>query len=436
MARVQSWQKSVELLERARKSLVGGVSSPFRAKVDVPLYISEGQGSKMWDVDGNRYIDYALAWGPLILGHSNPRLCSAVSKAAAGSHTLGAQHKNEFEVAERIQKLVPCAERVAFASTGTEAVQLACRLARASTERNIILKFEGHYHGWVDSILISYHPSLGEIGPAEFPNAVLPSRGQTPNSSDNVAVAVWNDVEAFEKFFIRLPGKIAAVIMEPVLCNSGCILPKSNYLQKVREITKKNGTLLIFDEVITGFRQCLGGAQEYYGVKPDLATLGKAIAGGVGLSAVAGQKEIMDLLVNGGVSFGGTFNGNPLAMAAARTTLDELSQDAGAPLAAANQLGLSLMDGIRKSAKEHDVPLTVCGFGSAFAIHFTDKTELYDYRDTLEDDQGKLRKFLSRLLEQGIYSVPDGRFYVSTAHTDDDVAETLGTIDRVLGDLH
>jgi glutamate-1-semialdehyde 2,1-aminomutase len=425
------WTKSRQMLERAQKSLVGGVSSPFRAKAPVPLYIAGGKGSRIQDVDGNSYIDYALAWGPLILGHSHLRLCEAVATRAAVSHTFGAQHEDEYLVAEHIQRLVPCAERVAFTSSGTEAVQLALRLARAATGRNRILKFEGHYHGWADSILVSYHPTAEEAGPHDSPRPVLASRGQTPNSLDNLVVAVWNSIDALEQALTKHPNEVAAVIMEPVLCNSGCLMPNPGYLEKVRELTRKHGALLIFDEVITGFRQDLGGAQRYYGVVPDLSTLGKAIAGGAALSAVVGSKEIMELILHGGVSFGGTFNGNPLALAAARATLAELSADGGKPLHQANHLGKQLMNSFREAAQKHGVALTVCGFGAAFAIHFTEKKDLSEYRDTLADDLEKLGIFLYRMAEEGFNTLPDGRFYVSVVHTEDDITETARAIHRV-----
>lgn len=421
------------MLERARRSLVGGVSSPFRAKVPVPLYIEGGHGSRIVDADGNSYIDYALAWGPLILGHSHPALSSAVAARARGSHTFGAQHEDEFIVAEYIQNAVPCAERVAFTSSGTEAIQLALRLARAASGKNRIMKFEGHYHGWADSVLISYHPTAAQVGPHDAPTPVLTSRGQVPNSIDNVVVSVWNSLSALETAFQRYSGEIAAVIMEPVLCNSGCLLPLPGYLEKVREITKAHGALLIFDEVITGFRLSPGGAQQFYGVKPDIATLGKAIAGGAALSAVAGSKEIMEMIMTGQVSFGGTFNGNPLAMAAARVTLNEITVKGSEPLARVNRLGQQLMNAFRESARKHSVPLTVCGFGAAFAIHFTEHEELLEYRDTLADDRDQLQRFLYHMLESGIYTLPDGRFYLSTAHTEDDIAETSAVIDRIFG---
>jgi len=399
------------------------------------LYIAGGHGSRIVDVDGNSYIDYALAWGPLILGHSHPGLCRAVAERALVSHTFGAQHEDEFLVAERIRQLVPSAERVAFTSSGTEAVQLALRLARAATGRHRVLKFEGHYHGWADSVLISYHPSADQVGPHETPHAVLGSRGQVPNSSDNVVISAWNSLDALEVAFHRYPGEIAAVIMEPVLCNSGCLLPLPGYLEGVRDITRRYGALLIFDEVITGFRYSLGGAQKVYGVTPDLTTLGKAIAGGLPLSAVVGLAPIMESILHGGVAFGGTFNGNPLSMAGARVTLSELEKGAEEPaLSRANRLGQKLMNAFRTSAQRHGVPLAVCGFGSAFAIHFTRRETLNEYRDTLADDGEKLRHFLYRMLEAGIYTLPDGRFYVSTVHTEQDVAETAETLDAIFGD--
>ena len=420
----------------ARNSLVGGVSSPFRAKAPVPLYIAGGHGSRIEDVDGNSYIDYALAWGPLILGHSHPELCRAVAERAMGSHTFGAQHEDEFIVAERIRELVPSAERVAFTSSGTEAVQLALRLARAVTGKHRVVKFEGHYHGWADSVLISYHPAADQVGPRETPHAVLGSRGQVENSTENVAVSIWNSLDALEQVFDRYPGEIAAVIMEPVLCNSGCLLPRPGYLEGVREIAQRSGALLIFDEVITGFRQAAGGAQAVYGVTPDLTTMGKAMAGGPALSAVAGSAAIMEAILHGGVSFGGTFNGNPLSMAAARVTLNELGPEMGeSPLIRANRLGQKLMQSFRDSAARYGVPLAVCGFGAAFAIHFTHRESLHEYRDTLDDDGPKLREFLYRMLETGIYTLPDGRFYVSTAHTEADVEETAAVVDGILADL-
>jgi len=426
------WTKSQEFLERARRSLAGGVSSPFRAKFPMPLYFQDGSGPYLTDVDGNRYIDYTLAWGPNILGYRHPAMVEAVRKAAEGAHTYGAQHETEFLLAEKVCELAPCAERVAFGSSGTEAVQLGLRLARAFTGRRLILKFEGHYHGWMDSVLVSHHPKAGEVGPVEDPAAVLESRGQAPNVVENLAVATWNSVESVERVFAERGPQIAAVIMEPVLCNSGCMLPLPGYLEAVRDISGRHGALLIFDEVITGFRMSLGGAQARYGVTPDLATYAKALGGGLPVSAVAGRREILEMLITGDVSYGGSYNGNPLSMAGAHAALTELARDGGAGLERANASGRELMEGIRSAARRHGTDMAVCGFGTAFAVHFTKKTELDDYRDTLEDDRPKMLEFSRRLLERGVYMLPDGRFYVSLAHTSREVEATLQAVEQVL----
>lgn len=429
------WDKSKALLARARGSLAGGVSSPFRAMAPVPLYFQDGRGARLLDADGNWYVDYTLAWGPNILGYRHPRLVEEVRRAAEGPHTYGAQHELEFLVAEKIQALVPCAERVAFASSGSEACQLAWRLARASTQRNLILKFEGHYHGWMDSVLVSHHPAADQVGPWEAPHAVLHSRGQAPNTVENVLVAPWNSIQAVERAFARQGRDIAAVVMEPVLCNSGCILPAPGYLKAVHEIATRHGALLIFDEVITGFRLALGGAQTYYGVTPDLATYGKALAGGTPLSAVAGRAGILDMLAGGGVAYGGSINGNPLALAGAHATLGELSSDGGAPLAQAHRTGEQLMRGIRELARQRELPLLVTGFGTAFALHFTPRPELREYRDTFEDDSETLRRLLAALLAEGVNILPDGRLYVSVVHGEEEVAETLSAFEKAFAQL-
>ena len=429
------WKTSNELLERARQSLAGGVSSPFRAKFPVPLYFAGGAGSRLEDEDGNRYIDYTLAWGPLILGHCHPAIVEAVSGAARRPHIYGAEHRLEYEVAERIQSMVPCAERVAFTSSGSEAVQLALRLARAYTGRELVLKFEGHYHGWLDSVLLSHHPEAGDVGPFEAPRVVAESRGQVRNAADNVIVLPWNHPDLVEDLLARRGADIAAVIMEPVLSNSGGILPAPGYHQRVRELTRRHGVLLVFDEIITGFRLHAGGAQTHYGVTPDLATFGKAVAGGPPLSVITGRKEIMEQIAGGGVSFGGTFNGNPLSLAAARATLDELSRDGGRPLAEANRRGQLLQDGIAAAAREHGVALLTSGFGAAFSVHFTRRNELRHYRDTFDDDRALLGRFLRLMLGEGIYLLPDGRLYTSVVHTDADISETVAAASRVLGKL-
>ncbi|MGH9629090.1 MAG: aspartate aminotransferase family protein, partial [Bryobacteraceae bacterium] len=344
--------------------------------------------------------------------------------------TYGAQHELEIAVAEKIQSMVPCAERIAFTSSGSEAVQLAHRLARACTGRPLILKFEGHYHGWMDSALLSYKPQAQDVGPLESPRTVRGSRGQVANSEENTIVAPWNRPEILEEILSAHQGKVAAVMMEPVLCNSGCLMPLPGYLERVRELATEHGCLLIFDEVITGFRLSPAGAQGHFGVKPDLATFGKAVAGGVPLSVVAGSADIMEQMFTSGVGFGGTFNGNPLSLAAADFCLDELSRNDGEALCRANRLGERLMTELPQMAATAGLTLKATGFGAAFCLHFTEREVIIDYRDTFEDDRELLNRLVHSALSEGVILVPDGRLYVSTAHEEIDINETVERLDR------
>lgn len=429
------WANSRRLLRRSAKTLVGGVSSPFRAKAPIPLFLADARGSRITDVDGNSYIDYALGWGPLILGHRHPKIVEAVSRQAHGPHIYGAQHELEYQVSEAIHELVPCAERVAFTSSGSEAVQIALRLARGFTGRDLILKFEGHYHGWMDSVLLSYKPSRDQIEHAAPLTGVLGSEGQVRNATDNVLIVPWNDPDVLAKVFDEHGPRIAGVISEPVLCNSGCLLPQPGYLEKLASIARANGALLIFDEVITGFRLDPGGAQAHYGIVPDLATFGKALGGGLAMSAIAGRAAILDLIADGIVVFGGTFNGNPLSLAAALTTIQELAANNGQILQEANAVGEFLMHGLSECAAARKIPLTVSGFGTAFALHFTTRRELRDYRDTLDGDKEFLRQFILESARQGVNMLPDGRMYVSAAHSKQDAQDTIEAMDRAFQQL-
>ena len=426
------WATSREYLLRARQSLAGGVSSPFRAKAPVPLYIGDAKGSRFWDVDGNEHVDYALAWGPLILGHCHPSLVDAVRRQAERPHILGAQHELEFQVAEQIQQCVPCAELVAYTSSGSEATQLALRLARAFTGRTLVLKFEGHYHGWMDGTLLSYHPSAAQLHDEQPGHPILGSKGQVPNTADNVVIAPWNDLAAVERIFERHGPELAAVIAEPVVCNSGCLPPETGFLESLAQLCRSNGALLVFDEIITGFRIHMGGAQKLFGVIPDLATFGKAMGGGLPLSSICGRRDIMELMCNGEVAFGGTFNGNPISLAGASVTIAELSRNDGEALRTACQTGERLIDGIRELARRHGIGLQITGFGAAFALHFSDAPSIRNYRDTLLDDQPLLHRFLLALTAEGVNLLPDGRMYVSTVHSDEDVAYTLAAMERVM----
>jgi glutamate-1-semialdehyde 2,1-aminomutase len=429
------YETSRRMLEHARASLTGGVSSPFRGRVPVPLFFADGCGPRLTDVDGNQYIDYALAWGPLILGHRHPALVEALTSAAARPHQYGAQHALEAEVAQKVQAAVPCAKRVAFTSSGSEAVQLMLRLARAATGREKILRFEGHYHGWMDSVLISYRGAAEQLGPADHPVPLCNSRGQVANAVDNLCVAEWNRLEAIEALLEAQGEQIAAVITEPILCNSGCLMPREGFLAALRELTRRHGILLLFDEIITGFRTHLGGAQALFNVTPDMATFGKAVGGGATLSLVGGRREIMELMVDGNVAFGGTFNGNPLSMAAANATLTELATDDAAALRNANAIGAALQQGIREAALKAGIPVHVAGPGAAFSIHFTERDTLETYRHTLDDDKARLERFIRLSLDYGLYLLPDGRFYVSAVHGEAELDQTLAIVSRVFDQL-
>jgi glutamate-1-semialdehyde 2,1-aminomutase len=419
------------MLERARQSLTGGVSSPFRAKFPVPLYFKDARGPRAIDVDGNEYIDYALAWGPLILGHVHPKLVEAVARQAGKPHCYGAQHELEFALSEKMRAMVPCAERVAFTSSGSEAVQAVLRLARAYTGRNLILKFEGNYHGWLDSVLLSYRGGVEDLGSLDDLRVHLNSKGQVPNSVENVVVAPWNDIDRLKQILEKRGHEIAAVITEPVVCNSGSLMPRPGFLESLRTLTQECGALLIFDEIITGFRMAPGGAQSVFGVTPDMATFGKALGGGLPISAFAGRTDVMEMMVTGGVAYGGTFNGNPLSLAAALATLEELSAHDGAALIQANHAGQAIAKGIAAAGAEYGLPVIVTGFGAAISVHFTKLSEVRSYRDYLESDQQMLTRYLRGILDEGIYLLPDGRMYVSAVHTEREVDQTVEAARKV-----
>jgi glutamate-1-semialdehyde 2,1-aminomutase len=425
------YSKSLTMLAAAKECLAGGASSPFRSKLPVPLFFEDAQGPRLRDVDGNEYIDYALAWGPLILGHRHPRLVEVMRAGAERPHIYGAQHSLERKVAMRIQELVPCAERVAFTSSGSEAVQCAMRLARAWTGREKVLRFEGHYHGWMDSALLSYRATLEQLGPEDAPVPVLGSMGQPANAVENAVTAQWNDLERVREVLRTDGPSIAAVICEPICCNSGSLEPDPGFLQALRELTLEHGVLLIFDEVITGMRIEGGSAQAAFGVTPDIATLGKAVGGGLPLSVIAGRADLMEQMAAGTVIFGGTFNGNPLSLAAADATLDELFRDDAAALKHANRMGYALRAGIEEQAHESGLPLMTSGFGAAFSLHFRLGKKPKTYREFLENDKQALTSYVRDALDEGIYLLPEGRIYVSAVHTQREVDETVAAIGRV-----
>ena len=398
-------ERSLGLWKRAQGALAGGVSSAFRAKAPPhPLYFESGSGARLTDVDGHTYIDYTLSWGLLILGHAHPAVERAVAGQLRRGWSYGAQHEREIVVAEKLVELVPCADQVCFSNTGTEAVQVAFRIARAYTGRSRIVRFEGHYHGWME-------PQPGTL--------VLP----------------WNNVAAVEKAVAEHGPEIAAVILEPILCNGGCILPAPGYLEALREITARHGIVLIFDEVITGFRVALGGAQQRYGITPDMATLGKAVAAGFPLSVIAGKAGIMNVVASGKVMHGGSFNGNPVVLAAAEAALEELARDDGAGLKQAAEYGGRLREGLARAAARHGVPLTINGVETVFRLSFGDEGPVADARGLTSPPGGRLGAFLVAALDAGLYLLPDGRWYISTVHGERELEETLAAADQAFAAL-
>jgi glutamate-1-semialdehyde 2,1-aminomutase len=422
--------RSIARFERASRSLAGGVSSGLRRSAKpFPLYFQRGSGPYIEDVDGNRYIDYMLGWGPLILGHAPRAVGEEILRHLDLGYTFGGQHDLEFEVAEMIQGFVPCAERVTFANSGTEIVQVALRLARACTGRQKYLKFEGHYHGWDDSVLLSYHPTAEQI--SQFGSAPI-SVGQGQRGDTSAVVVEWNDRSGVEEAFRVYGDDLSAVICEPLLCNSGCIPAEPGFLDLLRTITQANGALLIFDEVITGFRLALGGAQQLYGVVPDLATFAKAVGGGAPLSVLAGRAKFMDRIASGEVVHAGTLNGNPIALAAAKGTLNVLSTNDGQNYKQMWSLGEGLKDGLLRRFTERNIPAVATAGGPVFQIHLQHEKPR-TYRETLVADRELYVDFAIAMLDEGVVVLQDGRWYLSAVHTPAEIDKTLEAVDRALG---
>ncbi|NED96777.1 aminotransferase class III-fold pyridoxal phosphate-dependent enzyme [Phytoactinopolyspora alkaliphila] len=425
-------EHSDALYARARAVIAGGVSSDARRLPGTPLYVDHASGSRLWDVDGNSYIDYVLGQGPAILGHSPAALADAVAAQMRRGVTYSAQHLTEIEVAERLQSMVPCAELVRFNSVGSEAAHAALRLARGHTGRPKVVKFEGHYHGWFDPVLFSVHPPLDQAGPAERPVLVPGSGGQLPEQAADLVLAPWNDLEAFTAAIAQHRGEIAAVVMEPVLCNSGAITPDDAYLAAVRQICDDEGILLIFDEVITGFRVAPGGAQERLRITPDIGVFGKAMAGGMQVSALAGKAEVMESIVSGKVSHAGTFNSHPVAMAGARAVLEILDEKRDDIYPEMERLGRRLMDGMSGIAARLGVPMLVQGTGHLFQTYLTDAPDVRNYREFAAAGRPAMARLHGLLLDEGINMVPRGLWFLSAAHTDDDVDATLVAFENAL----
>jgi len=417
-------QKSDSIYNEAVTVMPGGVNSPVRAYRNVgrnPLFIEKGKGSKIYDIDGNEYIDYICSWGPNILGHCYPKVIEEVKKACDNGLTFGAPTEKEVVLAELIREIMPSMEVLRMVNSGTEAVMSAIRVARGFTKRDMILKFKGCYHGHSDGLLV-------KAGSAALTAAVPDSLGVPKSYTENTLVALYNDEKSVEELFEKYGDKIACVVVEPVAANMGVVLPKKGFLQFLRDITEKYGSLLIFDEVITGFRLSLGGAQEYFGIKPDMTTLGKIVGGGMPMAVYGGRKEIMDCVAPlGGVYQAGTLSGNPIATTAGIATLTALKGN--------KHLYADLEKKAEKIANSYrKIGASVNQIGSLLSGFFTDR-EVNDYDSATSSDTARYAKFFNYLLENGIYIAPSQyeAMFVSMAHSDEDIEKTCKVIESYKG---
>lgn len=429
------YEKSAELLDRAKKVLAGGVSSEFR-KYNHPhaIFYTHGKGSYLYDVDGNEYLDFTLSQGPLILGHSHPKVLQAINEYSEDGQLFAGQHIKEIQLAEKLNQLIPSAELMRFCLDGSEAVHTAFRIARAKTKRPKFLRFEGHYHGWLDNVAWGYAgPSVEALGSREHPNVFPWSEGLPENAKDEFLVLPWNDLELLRKTVTEHYEEIAAIITEPVMCNNSCIAPKEGFLQGLRNICDEFGIALIFDEVITGFRLGLGGAQKYFGVTPDLSIFAKAMGSGYPISAIVGKKEWMQLIEEAKVIHAGTMNSSNATVAASLATIEVLEEEN--PYERIFQYGKKLKEGLQDAAKETGQNLLVQGFGPIVHSGFTDAASINEYRDTFSYDKAKLGKFIAGLHNKGIRVIGRGLWYISAAHTEEEIDHAIKTAREVLSTI-
>ncbi len=413
-------ERSKRLYEEALKLLPGGVSSPVRAVKPFPFYTAYAKGSKIYDVDGNEYIDYCLAYGPLILGHANPVVKEAIEEQLERGWLYGTPIELEVEYANLITKLYDSIEMLRFVNTGSEATMSAIRLARGFTGRNKILKVEGSFHGAHDAVLV-------KAGSGATTHGIPNSAGVPPDFVKNTLQVPFNDVEALAEIVEKNREELACVIMEPVMGNAGLILPEKDYLREVRKITEENDVLLIFDEVITGFRLALGGAQEYYGVKADLTTLGKIAGGGLPIGIFGGRREIMELIApSGPVYQAGTFSGNPLSLIAGYTTVKFIMENG--VLEKVNRTTKAIAEGIKDQMEDTNLDCSVGYIASMFCVYFGETPK--NYADALKLDKEKFLKFFWELLKEGVFFPPSQYecCFVSYAHSEEDVERTVEAV--------
>ena len=423
--------KSETLFAEALNYIPGGVNSPvraFRAVGGQPFFVNKAKGSRVWDVDGNDYIDYVCTWGPAILGHAHPKIISAVKAAAEHGTSFGIPNPSEVTMAKLICSLVPSVQKVRMTNSGTEACMSAIRLARGFTKRDKIIKFDGCYHGHADSLLVKAGSGALTFGHPD-------SAGVPAAFTQHTIVLPFNDIDALKACFAANKDQIAGIIVEPVPGNAGLYLPKKGYLEFLSEITKANGALLIFDEVMTGFRLAKGGAQARFGITPDLSCFGKVIGGGLPVGAFGGRAEIMDYLAPlGPVYQAGTLSGNPLAMAAGIAALEEL--ESGGAYCQLEELAEQLEAGMRDAAKSAGVPVQFNACGSMFCGYFTSEP-VHNLADAMKSDRERFKKYFHGMLNEGVYLAPS-QFeagFISTAHTREDIDKTVRAAAKVMKTL-
>ena len=424
--------RSHDLFEQAKQSIPGGVNSPVRAFKGVggdPIFFKKGEGAYLFDEDDNKYIDYVGSWGPMILGHVHPAVIKAVQEAANNGLGFGAPTAIETEMAELICKLVPSIELVRMVSSGTEATMSAIRLARGFTERDKIIKFEGCYHGHSDSLLVKAGSGALTLG--------VPTSPGVPASLAELTITLeYNNIDQVQEVFKQVGNEIACVIVEPVAGNMNCIPPSPGFLEGLRSLCDEYNSVLIFDEVMTGFRVALGGAQEYFGITPDLTTLGKVVGGGLPVGAFGGRKDIMEKIAPlGPVYQAGTLSGNPLAMTAGLETLRQISAPGFHDQLA--KMTTKLMEGIRKAADSAGIPLATNQVGGMFGIFFTEDETVSSYKQVTNCDVDRFKAFFHSMLNEGVYLAPSAyeAGFVSGAHTDSDIKQTIDAAAQVFKTL-
>lgn len=423
---------SEQLFEQAQKVIPGGVNSPVRAFKGVggtPVFIEKAAGAYITDSDGKQYIDYVGSWGPMVLGHNHPAIIDAVLKAVPKGLSFGAPMAAEITLAELVCKLVPSIEMVRMVSSGTEATMSAIRLARGYTNRDKIIKFEGCYHGHSDSLLVKAGSGALTLGQPSGP-------GVPADFAKHTLTCTYNDLDSVKAAFEQYPNEIACLIVEPVAGNMNCIPPQEGFLLGLRDLCTQYGAVFIIDEVMTGFRVALGGAQSYYGVTPDLTTLGKIIGGGMPVGAFGGKKEIMEYIApTGPVYQAGTLSGNPIAMAAGLACLTELSKAGNEAILA--EKTKTLAEGFKALADKHNVPLTVQYVGGMFGLFFTEQKAITNFQEVMKCDAAKFNRFFHLMLEQGVYLAPSAfeAGFMSLSHSDEDIARTLEAADKAFAQL-